>query len=80
MTKTLTIRLDPEDRATLEKAAHEQGKGLSAYLRELAEVWARQLRQQAIRAEGARVVAYLARHPEAQAELEELGTPLADIP
>lgn len=35
MAETLTIRLDPEDRATLEMAARGQGKGLSAFMREI---------------------------------------------
>jgi len=76
---TLTIRLDAETRAALEAVAREQGKGLSTFVRELAEAAARQARREAIRADGDRVVAHLARHPEARGELEELGTPLADL-
>jgi uncharacterized protein (DUF1778 family) len=76
--QTLTIRLNPEDRAALEAAARGQGKGLSAFVRELAEAEARRVRRAAVRAEGARVVAHLAGHPEARAELDQVGTPLTD--
>lgn len=77
---TLTIRLDAEDRAVLETAAHRQGKGLSAFVRELAEAEARRVRRAEIRADGDKVVAHLAQDPEARRELEELGTPLTDLP
>lgn len=80
MAETLTIRLDAEDRAALEAAARAQGKGLSAYVRELAEAEARHVRRAAIRADGDRVMAHLAQHPEAQSELDEFGTPLTDLP
>ena len=76
--ETLTIRLDPEDRAVLEATAHERGLGLSAFVRDLAESEARRLRREAIRAEGERVLAHLAEHPEAQVELEEIGTPISE--
>lgn len=76
MADTLTIRLDSEDRAVLEAVAREQGKGLSAFVRDLAEAEARRLR----RAEGERVLAPLAEHPEARSELEALGTPQSDLP
>jgi len=80
MAETLTIRLDAEDRATLDAAARRQGKGLSAYVREIAEAEARRVRREAIRADGDRVVAHLAEHPLARRELDELGTPLTDLP
>jgi uncharacterized protein (DUF1778 family) len=80
MAETLTIRLDSDDRAVLEAAARARGKGLSAYVRELAEAEARHVRRAAIRADGERVLAHLAQHPEAQSELEEFGTPLTDLP
>lgn len=80
MAETLTIRLDAEDRATLHAAARRQGKGLSAYVREIAEAEARRVRREAIRADGDRVVAHLAEHPLARRELDELGTPLTDLP
>lgn len=80
MAETLTIRLAAEDRAALEDAARKQGKGLSAFVREIAETAARQARRDAIRADGERVMAHLAEHAEACSELDELGTPLADLP
>jgi len=80
MAETLTIRLDADDRAALEAAARRQGKGLSAFIRELAEAEAQRVRREAIRADGDRVVAHLAAHPEARAELDEIGTPLTDLP
>ncbi|MBW0013978.1 DUF1778 domain-containing protein [Mycobacterium sp.] len=80
MAETLTIRLHADDRAVLEAAARRQGKGLSAFVREMAEAAARQLRREMIRADGDRVMAHLAEHPEAQSELDELGTPPADQP
>jgi uncharacterized protein (DUF1778 family) len=80
MAKTLTIRLDADDRAELEAAAREQGKGLSAFVRDIAEAEARRMRREAIRADGDRVVAHLAQHPEARRELDELGTPLTELP
>ncbi|MGH9055139.1 MAG: DUF1778 domain-containing protein [Acidimicrobiales bacterium] len=80
MSPTLTIRLDTEDRIALEAAARKKGKGLSSYVRELAETEAARLRRESIRAEGDRVVAYLRANPEAAEELDEIGTPLADVP
>ena len=79
MAETLTIRLDPDDRAALEVAAQRQGKGLSAFIRELAEAEARRVRRAAIRAEGDRVVAHLAEHPGTRVELDEIGTPMTDL-
>ena len=78
--ETLTIRLDAEDRAALEAAARRLGKGLSAFIRELAEAEARRIRRAEIRADGDRVVAHLAAHPEANAELDAIGVPLTDLP
>lgn len=80
MAETLTIRLNADDRAALEAAAREQGKGLSAFVRELAEAEARRVRRAAIRAEGDRVMAHLAARPQARAELDEIGTPQGDLP
>jgi post-segregation antitoxin (ccd killing protein) len=80
MADTLTIRLDSKDRATLEAVARERGVGLSAFVRDLAEAEARRLRRDAIRAEGRSVVAHLAQHPEARAELDELGAPISELP
>ena len=80
MAATLTIRLDAEDRAVLDAVAREQGKGLSAYIRELAEAEARRARRAAIRADGDRVVAHLAANADARAEIDAMGTPQTDLP
>jgi len=79
MAATLSIRLEPKDREALEMAARQQGKGLSTFVRELAEAEARRVRREAIRAEGDRVVSHLAGHPKAVAELDDIGTPLTDL-
>lgn len=79
VTETLTIRLDDEDRAVLAEIARKQGKGLSAFVRGLAEAEARRLRREAVRAEGERVVTYLAEHQDARDELEEIGTPIGEL-
>jgi uncharacterized protein (DUF1778 family) len=76
--KTLTIRLDPDDRAVLEATASRRGQGLSAFVRDLAEDEAKRLRREAIRAEGDEVIAHLAGHGDARAELEEIGTPISE--
>lgn len=80
MAETLTIRLDADDREVLEAAARGQGKGLSAFVREIAETEARRMRREAIRADGELVVAHLLAHPEARTELDEFGTPMSDLP
>lgn len=78
MTVRLTIRLDPDDRDLLETVAREQGKSLSALVRELVEAEARRVRRESIRAEGERLLAHLAEHPEARSELEKLDAPSSD--
>ena len=80
MARTLTIRLDADDREALRAAARGQGKGLSAFVRELAEAEARRVRRARVRADGDRVVAHLAQHREGRDELEQLGTPQSDVP
>jgi uncharacterized protein (DUF1778 family) len=80
MAQTLTIRLEEDDRQTLEAAARSQGKGLSTFVRDLAEAEALRLRRKAIRDGGEAVVSYLAGHAPAQAELETYGTPIGEIP
>jgi uncharacterized protein (DUF1778 family) len=80
MAETLTIRLKEDDRTVLEVAAREQGKGLSTLVREIAEAEARRIRREAVQAEGRRVVAWLAEHPEAREELDEIGAPLGELP
>lgn len=78
MAQTLTIRLDADDRLTLEAVARRQGKGLSALIRELAETEARRVRRATIRTDGDRVMAHLAAHPKARSELADLGVPQTD--
>ena len=80
MADTLTIRLDNRDRKILEAEARRRSIGLSAFVRDIAEAEARLLERAAIRAQGERVVSYLATHPESQAETEAYGTPLSDAP
>jgi uncharacterized protein (DUF1778 family) len=80
MAETLTIRIDAEDRAILEAVARDRGMGLSAFVRDLAEAEARRLKRGAIRAEGDRVLAHLADHPESREELETFGSPISDLP
>ncbi len=80
MGATLTIRLDDHDRKILEAEARRRSIGLSAFIRDLAEAEARHLARAAIRAEGERVTAYMAAHPQAQQEIDEYGTPASDLP
>ena len=80
MADTLSIRLDERDREILEAEAQRAGTGLSSFIRALAEAEARRLRNAAIRAEGERVVEYLATSPAAREELEMYGTPISELP
>ncbi len=54
--------------------------GLSLARPRSPEAQARQTRREMIRADGERVMAHLAEHPDARSELDELGTPLTDLP
>ncbi len=78
MADTLTIRLDPKDRATLQELARARGLGVSALVRELAEAEALRARRAAIRMEGERIAEYLATHPKAREELESYGVPAGE--
>lgn len=78
MSTTLTIRLDDRDREVLEDAARKVGRGISSFVRDLAHEEADRLRRAEIRAQGERVVSYLAHSPEARAELELYGTPVGE--
>jgi hypothetical protein len=80
MSSTITIRLGADDRRVLEDEARERGQGISTLMRDLAEAEARRLRRVAIRAEGQRVIDYVARTAAAREELRELGTPQAESP
>ncbi len=74
----VSVRLDNDVQATLEDAARERGVGLSTYLRELAEVEAKRIRRERIRAQSRAVGAYVASSPEGQAFYEDWGTPSAE--
>jgi hypothetical protein len=75
--KPVSVRLDNDAQATLEGVAKERGVGLSTYLRELAEIEARRIRRERIRAQSRAVGAYVASSPEGQAFCEDWGTPSA---
>jgi hypothetical protein len=74
----VSVRLDNDVQATLEGAAKERGVGLSTYLRELAEIEAKRVRRERIRAQSRAVGAYVASSPEGQAFYEDWGTPSAE--
>jgi hypothetical protein len=74
----VSVRLDNDVQATLEGAAKERGVGLSTYLRELAEVEAKRVRRERIRAQSKAVADYVAASPEARAFYEDWGTPAAE--
>ena len=74
----ISVRLDNDVQATLEDAAKEHGVGLSTYLRELAEIEARRVRRERIRAQSRAVGAYVASSPEGRAFYEDWGTPSAE--
>ena len=74
----VSVRLDNDVQVTLEAAAKERGVGLSTYLRELAEVEARRVRRERIRAQSRAVGAYVASSPEGQAFYQDWGTPAAE--
>ncbi len=74
----VSVRLDNDVQATLEGAARERGVGLSTYLRELAEIEAKRVRRERIRAQSRAVGAYVASSPEGRAFYEDWGTPSAE--
>ena len=74
----VSVRLDNDVQATLEDAAKERGVGLSTYLRELAEIEAKRVRRERIRAQSRAVGAYVASSPAGQAFYEDWGTPTAE--
>jgi uncharacterized protein (DUF1778 family) len=71
----VSIRLDDDIQATLEKAARERGIGLSTYLREVATKEARRLRRERIRAQSREVGVYVASSPEADEFYADWGNP-----
>jgi hypothetical protein len=74
----VSVRLDNDIQATLESAAKERGVGLSTYLRELAEVEAKRVRRERIRAQSKAVADHVASSPEARAFYEDWGAPAAE--
>ncbi len=74
----VSVRLDNDVQATLEDAARERGVDLSTYLRELAEIEAKRVRRERIRAQTRAVGAYVASSPEGRAFYEGWGTPSAE--
>jgi hypothetical protein len=74
----ISIRLDNDIQATLEGAAKERGVGLSTYLRELAEVEAKRVRRERIRAQSRAAGEYVASSPEAQAFYRDWGAPAGE--
>ncbi|HEX6511057.1 MAG TPA: DUF1778 domain-containing protein [Chloroflexota bacterium] len=75
MGATLTIRLSDKAREILESAAHRQGTGLSAYVRQIAEAEAKRLRNEEIKRGFEPVMEYLRKNPAARQELEFWGRP-----
>jgi len=71
----VSVRLDDDVQATLEGAAKERGVGLSTYLRELAEIDAKRIRRERIRAQSRAVAAYVESSPDGRAFYEDWGTP-----
>ena len=78
MTSPVSVRLDPDVRATLEADAKAQGVGLATYLRQLAAKAARDVRRASIRASSAEVARYVASDPSAREFMEDWGTPDAE--
>jgi hypothetical protein len=75
----ISVRLDDDVRRELEVQAQSQGVGLATLLRNLATQVARNAKRARIREDSARVAAYVASSPEAQAFYEFWGTPDAKI-
>jgi GNAT superfamily N-acetyltransferase len=74
----ISVRLDDDIRAELEREARARGVGLSTYLRDLATEAARQARRARIRATSEAVGAYVAASADAEEFYRELGAPHAD--
>jgi uncharacterized protein (DUF1778 family) len=65
MRRSLSLRLDEDDQATLESAAKRRGVGLSTYLRQLAADEAKRVRRELIRQQSKEVGMYVADSPDA---------------
>ncbi|HEX3996013.1 MAG TPA: hypothetical protein VHX39_32990 [Acetobacteraceae bacterium] len=78
MRAPISVRLDPDVRATLEAEAKAQGIGLASYLRQLAAKAARDVRRARIRADSAAVARHVATDPDAREFMADWGTPDAE--
>jgi GNAT superfamily N-acetyltransferase len=76
----ISVRLDDDGRSALEAQAQRQGVGSATLLRNLATQAARDAKRARIREDSARVAAYVATSPEAQAFYEFWGTPRSILP
>lgn len=79
MPDTLTIRLTESDRAILELDARKHGVGIATYVRALALSRVEDLRRERIRAGSAAVAAHVRSSRTAREELDDYGTPMADV-
>jgi hypothetical protein len=75
----ISIRLDDDVRAILERDAASRGVGLATYLRGLATEQARTLRRDVIRAQSREVGRRVRRSSEARDFYESLGTSSSEI-
>lgn len=76
-TVPISVRLDPDVRAALERDAKDHRVGLATYLRQLAAARARVLRKQEIREESRRAAQALHAEPENLDSLEAWSMPTA---
>lgn len=77
--KAVSVRLDDEVRATLEREAKARRQGLSAYLRDLATEEARRLRRERIKAQSRAVGEHVALSADAAEFYADWGTLTAKI-
>ncbi len=79
MSSPISLRLDPDVRATLEAEAAAQGIGLATYLRQLAAKAARDVHRARIRASSAEVARYMASDQSGREFMEDWGTPDVEL-
>jgi predicted transcriptional regulator len=79
MSMPISVRLDDAVRAELEKTAQEEGKPLSALIRDALTDFARDMRRARIRSASAAVAEHAATDPEARAFLTDWGTPTTHV-
>jgi GNAT superfamily N-acetyltransferase len=78
MARSVSVRLDEDVRAALDREARARGVGLATYLRQLATETAHKLRRERIRRRSKAVGERVARSPEAAGFYEVWGTPRAE--